>query len=78
MNATGRLPERVNIDSIIRILDLANSRGAIRGCLLCTRTLPPRDAHRRRFKGSLLCRQKNDTLTNAPQYYNIYSKGAFS
>ena len=33
--------ERVNIDSIIRILDLANSRGAIRGCLLCARTFPP-------------------------------------
>lgn len=38
--------ERVNIDSIIRILDLANSRGAIRGCLLCART--------HRFKGSRL------------------------
>ena len=33
--------ERVNIDSIIRILDLANSRGAIRGCLLCAGTPLP-------------------------------------
>ena len=38
--------ERVNIDSIIRILDLANSRGLLRGCLLCART--------HRFKGSRL------------------------
>lgn len=62
MNAPGRLPERVSIDSIIRILDLANSRGAIRGCLLCTRTLPPRDAHRRRFKGGLLLLPKERHL----------------
>ncbi len=33
--------ERVNIDSITRILDLANSRGLLRGCLLCAGTPLP-------------------------------------